>query len=77
MITGKILCYAGLHYWTNTKLIIANYIMKLRRNFTKNKDAETEFLNRQFENQNRTITVVITCRREDAPYIKDYLAPFV
>lgn len=35
-------------------LIIANYIMKLRRNFTKNKDAETEFLNRQFENQNRT-----------------------
>ena len=34
--------------------IIANYIMELRRNFTKNKNAETEFLNRQFENQNRT-----------------------
>lgn len=34
--------------------IIANYMMELRRNFTKNKNAETEFLNRQFENQNRT-----------------------
>ena len=34
--------------------IIANYVMELRRNFTKNKNAETEFLNRQFENQNRT-----------------------
>ena len=33
--------------------IIANYVMELRRNFTKNKNAETEFLNRQFENQNR------------------------
>ena len=33
--------------------IIANYMMELRRNFTKNKNAETEFLNRQFENQNR------------------------
>ena len=33
---------------------IINYMMKLRRNFTKNKNAETEFLNRQFENQNRT-----------------------
>lgn len=34
--------------------IIANYMMELRRNFTKNKNAETEFLNRQFKNQNRT-----------------------
>ena len=34
--------------------IIANYMMELRRNFTKNKNAEKEFLNRQFENQNRT-----------------------
>ena len=34
--------------------IIANYMMELRRNFNKNKNAETEFLNRQFENQNRT-----------------------
>ena len=34
--------------------IIANYMMELRRHFTKNKNAETEFLNRQFENQNRT-----------------------
>ena len=29
------------------------------------------------ENQDDLITVTITCRREDAPYIKDYLAPFV
>lgn len=34
--------------------IIANYLMKLRRNFIKNKDAEKEFLNRKFENQNHT-----------------------
>lgn len=33
--------------------------------------------NADFENQDDTITVTITCRREDAPYIKDYLAPFV
>ena len=33
--------------------------------------------NADFENQDDTITVSITCRREDAPYIKDYLAPFV
>lgn len=34
--------------------IIANYMIELRRNFVKNKNAETEFLNRQFKNQNRT-----------------------
>ena len=33
--------------------------------------------NADFENQDDTITVTITCRREDAPYSKDYLAPFV
>ena len=36
-----------------------------------------DIFNSDFENQNRTITVVITCREEDAPHIKDYLAPFV
>ena len=30
-----------------------------------------------FENLEDTITVTITCRKEDAPYIKEYLAPFV
>ena len=30
-----------------------------------------------FENLEATITVTIQCREEDAPYIKDYLAPFV
>ena len=33
--------------------------------------------NSDFENQDDTITVTITCRKEDAPYIKEYLAPFV
>ena len=33
--------------------------------------------NADFENLEDTITVTITCREEDAPYIKDYLAPFV
>ena len=33
--------------------------------------------NADFENQDDTITVTITCREEDAPYIKEYLAPFV
>ena len=37
----------------------------------------TDIFNSDFENQNRTITVVITCRKEDAPHIKEYLAPFV
>ena len=33
--------------------------------------------NADFENQDETITVTITCRNEDVPYIKEYLAPFV
>lgn len=33
--------------------------------------------NTDFENQDDTITVTITCRKEDAPHIKEYLAPFV
>ena len=33
--------------------------------------------NADFENQDDTITVTITCREEDAPHIKEYLAPFV
>lgn len=33
--------------------------------------------NADFENQDETITVTITCRNEDASYIKEYLAPFV
>ena len=37
----------------------------------------TELSNADFENQDETITVTITCRNEDAPYIKEYLAPFV
>lgn len=37
----------------------------------------TNLSNADFENQEETITVTITCRNEDAPYIKEYLAPFV
>lgn len=37
----------------------------------------TDLSNADFENQEETITVTITCRNEDAPYIKEYLAPFV
>ena len=37
----------------------------------------SDFSNADFENQDETITVTITCRKEDAPYIKEYLAPFV
>lgn len=33
--------------------------------------------NADFENQDDTITVTITCRREDAPSIKEYLEPFM
>lgn len=37
----------------------------------------TDLSNADFENQEETITVTITCRNEDVPYIKEYLAPFV
>lgn len=37
----------------------------------------SDLSNADFENQDDTITVTITCREEDAPYIKEYLAPFV
>lgn len=37
----------------------------------------TNLSNADFENQEETITVTITCRNEDVPYIKEYLAPFV
>ena len=37
----------------------------------------SDLSNADFENQDETITVTITCRKEDAPYIKEYLAPFV
>lgn len=37
----------------------------------------TNLSNADFENRNETITVTISCRVEDAPYIKEYLAPFV
>ncbi len=37
----------------------------------------TNLSNADFENHDETITVAITCRNEDAPYIKEYLAPFV
>lgn len=37
----------------------------------------TSLSNADFENRDETITVSITCRNEDAPYIKEYLAPFV
>lgn len=33
--------------------------------------------NANFENLDDTITVTISCRVEDAPHIKEYLAPFV
>ena len=37
----------------------------------------SDLSNADFENQDDTITVTITCREEDAPYIKEYLAPFM
>ena len=37
----------------------------------------SDLSNADFENQDDTITVTITCRKEDAPYSKEYLAPFV
>ena len=37
----------------------------------------SDLSNADFENQDETITVTITCRKEDAPHIKEYLAPFV
>ena len=37
----------------------------------------SDLSNADFENQDENITVTITCRNEDAPYIKEYLAPFV
>ena len=33
--------------------------------------------NADFENLEDLITVTISCREEDAPHIKEYLAPFV
>lgn len=33
--------------------------------------------NEDSENLEETIIVTITCREEDAPHIKEYLAPFV
>lgn len=37
----------------------------------------SELSDADFGNIDDTITVIITCRKEDAPYIKEYLAPFV
>lgn len=37
----------------------------------------TNLSNANFENMDDAIDVTITCRDEDAPYIKEYLAPFV
>lgn len=37
----------------------------------------TNLSNADFENLEDLITVTISCREEDAPHIKEYLAPFV
>ena len=37
----------------------------------------TNLSNADFENRNETITVTISCRKEDLPYIEENLAPFV
>lgn len=37
----------------------------------------TNLSNADFENMDETITVTISCRVEDAPYVKECLAPFV
>ena len=64
---------------TTMEFIITNNLMTglALKTIAENFPCFFNLSNTDIENLDDIITVTITCRKEDAPHIKEYLAPFV